>query len=116
MTKKNLYFVILISALVVIAAAFLLNIKAITGIVISLKGHINEWPIWASAVVCAFIFSRYKYYWPAITAAAFCTALVYHIYIHSSLAKLGLYTLCIRSLLFIAIVFAIDYLRLIFKR
>lgn len=116
MSRKKLYFTILIAALIVIAAGILLNIKPIAVTIGLMKGMIDEWQIWASAVVCAFIFSRYKHYWLIMLVCAFVTAMVIQVFFFTPLISVDFYTVCVRALLFICIVFGIDYLRLIFKR
>ncbi|MBR1648070.1 MAG: hypothetical protein IJ689_00550 [Alphaproteobacteria bacterium] len=116
MSRKKIYFSILIGALVLVAAAFLANIKPLVVTLGVMKGMANEWQVWAAAIFCAFVFSKYKHYWIVMLVCALVTSLVYQIYLFTPLIKVDFYTICVRSLLFMCIVFGIDYLRLVFKR
>lgn len=116
MSRKKLYFTILIAALILVAAAFLLNIKPIAVTLGVMRGMINEWPVWISAVICAFVFSKFKNYWLVMLVCAFATSCAVQAFLFSPLIKAGFYTISVRALLFMCIVFIIDYLRLIFKR
>lgn len=116
MSRKNLYFTILIAALAIIAAGILFNIKPIAVTVGLMKGMIDEWQIWASAIICAFVFSRCKHYWLVMLACAFVTSVIIQMFFFTPLISVDFYTVCVRALLFMCIVFGVDYLRLIFKR
>ena len=116
MSRKKLYPMILIAALVIVAAGFLFNIKPIAVTLGLMKGMIDEWPIWLSAIICAFIFSSYKYYWPIMIVCGFCASIIYQVYFFTPLIHVDFYTVCVRAFLFLCIIFLIDWLRLFFKR
>lgn len=116
MSRKKLYLIIAAVCVVVGILGILLNIKPIAVTLGVMNGMADEWQIWATAILCAFVFSRVKHYWITMVGCSLIASLLYQAYLFNPLISVDFYTVCVRALLFIAIVFGIDYLRLIFKR
>ena len=116
MSRKKIYSMILFAAFILVVVGLLFNVKPIAITLGVMGAMMEEWPIWVASVLCAFIFSQYKYYWPIMVICGFCASIIYQIYFFTPLVHAGFYTISVRALLFLCIVFVIDCLRLVFKR
>ena len=79
-----------------------------------LQSMIVDWKIFVPALVCAFAFSKVKYYWLTMLGCSFVTSMVVQVFFFS--VKAGLYIICLRAFCFLVVVYIVDYLRLIGKR
>ena len=114
MSKTKSYFTILIAAILIIAAGYIMNIgtiKHFTGLCLSFAGN-NVLAV--SAAVCAFIFLGNKNYWFVIAGCAIAAALIIQFVIVGHGA--GLVTILARIVTFMAIVFLMNLIKLIINK
>ncbi len=114
MSLKKIYFGILIVAVVAIITGMLTGTKFIPVSLGILQSMIVDWKIFVPAIVCAFAFSKVKYYWLTMLGCSFVTSMVVQVFFFS--VKAGAYIICLRAFCFLIVVYIIDYLRLIGKR
>ena len=116
MNRKIIYPIILAVALLLVLLGYVFNIAPIAVTLGLMHGMLDEWPIWMMAVIMAFIFSYQRFYWPIMAICALCASVLYQVYFFTPLIHVSFYVVCVRALLFLSIVFCIDYMRLLFKR
>lgn len=114
MSLKKIYFGILIAAVVVIVVSMFTGTGFIPVSLGILQSMIVDWKIFVPALVCAFAFSKVKYYWLTMLGCSFVTSMVVQVFFFS--VKAGLYIICLRAFCFLVVVYIVDYLRLIGKR
>lgn len=114
MRKKSTYLYFLALIVILVAAAYALNIhfikSAAHGIIHSAA---NPW-IFASAAVCAFIFMGSKRYWLINIGCALIAALVIELLIKGH--HLGLYSLTICALAFLSVVYLLNLIKVVFTK
>ena len=114
MSKTKTYIYILALAMVVIAVGYILNIspiKSFTALCLQFAQH-NISSI--AAAICAFIFLGNKNYWFIMAGCAVITALVVQLVIVGHNAEI--LTWAARIVTFMAIVFVMNFVRLVINR
>ena len=114
MSLKKIYFAILVVAVAVVVINMFTGIKFIPVSIGIIKAMIVDWKIFVPAIVCAFAFSKVKYYWLTMLGCSFVTSMVIQVFFFS--VRAGAYIICLRAFCFLVIVYIIDYLRLLGKR
>lgn len=114
MNLKKIYFGILVAAVVIIVVNMFTGIKFIPVSLGILKEMIVDWKIFVPALVCAFAFSKVKYYWLTMLGCSLVASMVVQVFFFSVHA--GLYIIFLRAFCFLMVVYIVDYLRLIGKR
>ncbi len=114
MSLKKIYFSILVTSVIVIIASMFTGTKFIPVSLGILKEMIVDWKIFVPAIVCAFAFSRVKYYWLTMLGCSLVASMVVQVFFFS--VRAGLYIILLRAFCFLVVVYIIDYLRLIGKR
>lgn len=113
MSRKNWYFSILVTAIAVAAAGFLLHIPLIVKNVRSLAEMVADWRLALPAVVCALLFTKHKKYWWVMAICAVVAAVAIQAYFY----RLGsVWPIVLRSAAFLIVVYITDYLRLLLRR
>lgn len=114
MSKFNTYLFVIGAALVAIALGYIIPITAIKSVCTSCLNYAQYNSIAVTAAVCAFLFYGRKNYVLLIIAAAVVTALVTQYLIAGHGA--GLFTLAMRTLAFLLIVYLMNFIKEIFNR
>lgn len=114
MSKTKSYFTILIAALVVIAIGFIMNINMIKSFVVMCFNFAGNNIQSITAAVCAFIFLGNKNYWLIMLGCAIITALVVQIVVMGQSA--GILILAARTVTFMAIVFLMNFAKLLINK
>ena len=114
MSKTKSYFTILIAALVVIAIGFIMNINMIKSFVVMCFNFAGNNIQSVTAAVCAFIFLGNKNYWLIMLGCAIITALVVQIVVMGQSA--GILILAARTATFMAIVFLMNFAKLLINK
>lgn len=114
MSLKKIYFGILIAAVVIIIVSMFTGMKFVPVSLGIMQEMIVDWRIFVPALVCAFAFSKVKYYWLTMVGCSFVASMIVQVYFFSVHA--GLYIIGLRALSFLVVVYIVDYLRLIGKR
>lgn len=112
--KKNTALYILGAVICIILAAFIFNIPLLKNISLSTFGMMKSIYIIGSAAVCAFIFINNKNYWLIIAGTSIIISLMiqYGVTGHGA----GIYTILTRALAFIAIVYLLNLVKIIFNK
>lgn len=114
MRKKSTYLYFLALIVILIAAAYALNIhfikSAAHGII---RSAANPW-ICASAAVCAFIFMGNKHYWLINIGCALIAALIIELLVKGH--HFGIYPLTISMLAFLSVVYLLNLIKVIFTK
>lgn len=113
MSRKNWYFSLLITALVVIAVGFILHIPFIMRTTRSIAKMVVDWRLVVPAVVCALVLTKHKSYWLIMLGCAVVTAVVIQLYFYH---LHGLRPLLLRTAAFMTVAYAVDYARLLLRR
>lgn len=114
MSKTKSYFTITIAAIIAIAAGFVFEIGAITSFTYKCLSYAKENVLSVSAAVCAFIFLGNKNYWLIIAACAVVAALLIQFVVIGGSA--GLISLAARAVTFMAIVFLMNFVKLLINK
>lgn len=114
MSRRNLYFGICIGLIILIIASLMLNIRFVTQNLEIMQKMMFDWRLLISAVILAFVFSKSKNYWLMMIGCAFVVAIIIQVVFYG--LKAGLLTILLRAIVFLFVVYVIDYMRLIFKR
>jgi len=113
MSRKNWYFTILITAIIIIAAGFILHIPLITKTVHSLAKMIIDWRVAVPAIICALVFTKHKSYWVMLLICAVVVAVAIQAYFY----HLGsVRPVVLRTAAFLIVAYAVDYLRVVLRR
>ena len=114
MSKFNTYLFVIGAALVTIALGYIISIAAVKSVCAACLSYAQQNSIAVTAAVCAFLFSGRKNYVLLILSAAVIAALVVQFVIigHSA----GLFTLAMRTLAFLVIVYLMNFVKEIFNR
>lgn len=83
MSLKKIYFGILIAAVVVIVVSMFTGTRFIPVSLGILQSMIVDWKIFVPALVCAFAFSKVKYYWLTMLGCSFVTSMVVQVFFFS---------------------------------
>lgn len=112
--RKSTAWYILAIAIILILSGFIFNIHIIKAVFQSLTAMLTSPYIIAPAAICAFIFITSRNYWLLNSICAFVTSLViqYGIYEHGD----GIYTILVRALAFLVVVYLLNLLKIIFNR
>ena len=114
MSLKKIYFIILVATVSVIIISMFTGTKFTFVSIGLLKEMIVDWKIFVPALVCAFVFSKVKYYWLTMLGCSLVASMVVQVFFFS--VRAGLYTILLRAFCFLFVVYIVDYLRLIGKR
>ncbi len=114
MNLKKIYFSILVATVVIIVVSMFTGTKFIPVSLGILKEMIVDWKIFVPALVCAFAFSKVKYYWLTMLGCSLFASMVVQVFFFSVHA--GAYIILLRAFCFLMVVYIVDYLRLIGKR
>ncbi len=114
MSKTKTYFTILAAAAIVIAAGYIMNVAVIKSFVGQCLAFAGQNVLSVSAAICAFIFLGHKNYWLIIAGCAVAAALLIQFVIvgHAT----GLVTLAARAVTFMAIVFLMNFVKLLVNK
>lgn len=111
MRKKSTYLYFLAVIAIIVAVGYIMNIsviKSITNSVISALS--NPW-IYAGGAVSAFIFTGNKYYWLINIVAGLVVALAIQFFVVGG--SIVLFTIFIRTLAFLCIVYLLNLIRIL---
>lgn len=114
MSLKKIYFAILVAAVAIIIISMFTGTKFIPVSLGILQEMIVDWKIFVPAIVCAFAFSKVRYYWLTMLVCSIVTSMIIQVFFFS--IRAGLYIIGLRALCFLIVVYIVDYLRLIGKR
>ena len=114
MSKTKTYVSILIAAIVIIAIGFIMNINVIKSFVMMCFNFAGNNIQSVTAAVCAFIFLGNKNYWLIMLGCAIVTALVVQVVVMGQSA--GLLVLAARTVTFLAIVFLMNFVKLLINK
>ena len=114
MSKTKSYFTIIIAAIITIAIGFIFEIGTITSFTYKCLHYAKENILSVSAAICAFIFLGNKNYWLIIAACAIIAALIIQFVIIGGSA--GLISLAARAVTFMAIVFLMNFVKLLINK
>lgn len=114
MRKKSAYLYFLAVAAILIAAAFVLNISFIKSAVHSVLHMVSSPWVCAAAAVSAFIFTGNKHYWLVNIAVALIVAVLIQFFIIGG--SFVPYTILMRALAFLCIVYVLNLVRVLFTR
>ena len=113
MSKTKIYLIILAITIIAIAAGYIMNIQIIKTICASAIAYAKKPALSVTAAVCAFLFLGNKNYWLIIAGCAIVTSLTiqYLVIGHGA----ALFTVAVRACTFIAIVYLMNLVKLIFN-
>ncbi len=114
MSKTKTYFTILAAAVIIIAAGYIMNIGTIKSFTAQCLSFAGQNVLSVSAAVCAFIFLGNKNYWLIIAACAVAAAIIIQFVIIGHGA--GTITLAARAVTFMAIVFLMNFVKLLINK
>ncbi len=114
MSKTKSYFTILAAAVIIIAAGYIMNISSVKSFTAQCLSYAGQNMLSVSAAVCAFIFLGNKNYWLIMFGCAVVAALIIQFVIVGHGA--GIITLAARAVTFLAIVFLMNFIKLIINR
>ncbi len=114
MSLKKIYFIILVAAVSIVVVSMFTGVKFIPVSLGILKEMIVDWKIFVPAIVCAFAFSKVKYYWLTMLGCSLVASMVIQVFFFS--VRAGLYIILLRAFCFLFVVYIVDYLRLVGKR
>ena len=110
--KKNTALYILAVVICLLLAAFVFHVPALRHH--SLHGMLQSPYILVSAAVCAFLFINVKNYWLIIAGCGVAAALIIQFAVIGHGA--GLYTIAVRALAFVAVVYLLNLVKVIFAK
>lgn len=114
MRKKSTYLYSLALIVILIASGFALNIHFFKNATISILNMItNPW-VCATAAVCAFIFTNHKHYWLINIGCAVITSLIIQFVVLKGGADF--YTIALRSLAFLSVVYILNLIKIILTK
>lgn len=113
MSKTRYYFTILIIAVAVAAAGYILNIAAIKSFVSVCLNSASNNILSVSAAVCTFIFLGNKNYWSLLTVCAILASLAVQLL---SSGGVGLMTTLAQTICFLGIAFLMNLVRVIVNK
>ena len=108
--KKNTALYILAVVICLLLAAFVFHVPALRHLFHSLHGMLQSPYILVSAAVCAFLFINVKNYWLIIAGCAL--IIQFAVIGHGA----GLYTIAVRALAFVAVVYLLNLVKVIFAK
>ena len=114
MSKTKSYFSILIVAVAIIAIGYIMEIGSITSFTNKCLNYAGQNILSVSAAVCAFLFLGNKNYWLIIGACAVVAALIIQFILIGGGA--GVITIAARAVTFIAIVFLMNFAKLLINK
>ena len=109
--KKNTALYILAVVICLLLAAFVFHIPALKHL---FHGMLQSPYILVSAAVCAFLFINVKNYWLIIAGCGVAAALIIQFAVIGHGA--GLYTIAVRALAFVAVVYLLNLVKVIFAK
>ena len=112
--KKNTALYILAAIICLLLAAFVFHIPALKHLFHNLYGMLQSPYILVSAAVCAFLFINTKNYWLIITGCGVAAALIIQFAVMGHGA--GLYTIAVRALAFVTVVYLLNLVKVIFTK
>lgn len=112
--KKNTALYILAIIICLLLAAFVFHIPALKQLVHSIYSMIQSPYILISAAVCAFLFINTRNYWLIISGCGIVASLIIQFAIIGHGA--GIYTLAVRALAFITVVYLLNLVKVIFTK
>ena len=114
MRKKSTYLYFLALIGILIAAGYALNIHLIKNATVAIIKNMKDLWICASAAICAFIFMGNKHYWLINIGCAIIAALVMELIVRGH--HLGIYSLSIIALAFLAIIYLLNLIKVVFTK
>lgn len=108
--KKNTALYILAVIICLFLAAFVFHVPALRHLFHNLYGMLQSPYILVSAAVCAFLFINTKNYWLIIAGCGIAAALIIQFAVIGHGA--GLYTIAVRALAFVTVVYLLNLVRL----
>ncbi len=114
MSKTKSYFTILAAAVIIVAVGYIMNIASIKSFTAQCLGFAGQNVLSVSAAVCAFIFLGNKNYWLIILGCAIAAAIIIQFLIIGHGA--GIITLAARTVTFLAIVFLMNFVKLMINK
>lgn len=112
--KKNTALYILAAIICLLLAAFVFHIPALKHLFHNLYGMLQSPYILVSAAVCAFLFINTKNYWLIIAGCGVAAALIIQFAVIGHGA--GLYTIAVRALAFVTVVYLLNLVKVIFTK
>ena len=112
--KKITALYILAVIICLLIAAFVFQIPALKQLFHSLYAMLQSPYILVSAAICAFLFINTKNYWLIIVGCGVVAALIIQFVVIGHGA--GLYTIAIRSLAFVTVVYLLNLVKVIFTK
>lgn len=114
MRKKSTYLYLLTAIIIIIAIGFIMNISQIKSVTnTTLTMMTSPW-VCAAAAICAFIFIGNKNYWLINGGCAFIASLAIQFLVIGSGA--GLYTILVRALAFLIVVYLLNLIKILFTK
>ncbi len=114
MSKTKIYFTILAAIVIVVAIGYIMNINAITYFFNLCLGFAGQNILSVSAAVCAFVFLGNKNYWLIMFGCAVVASLLIQVVIVGQNA--GIVVLAARTATFLAIVFLMNFVKLLINK
>lgn len=114
MRKKSTYLYFLALVTILVAAAFALNITVIKSAVHTLFSMISNPWVCAAGAISAFIFTGNKYYWLVNIAVALIVSLLIQFFVING--GFATYTILIRALAFLSIVYLLNLIRVLIAK
>ena len=114
MSKTKSYFTILAATAIIIAAGYIMNIAAVKSFTAQCFAFAGQNILSVSAAVCAFVFLGNKNYWLIMFGCAVAAAVVIQFVIVGHGA--GIITLAARAVTFLAVVFLMNFVKLLINR
>lgn len=112
--KKNTALYILAVIICLFLAAFVFHVPALRHLFHNLYGILQSPYILVSAAVCAFLFINTKNYWLIIAGCGIAAALIIQFAVIGHGA--GLYTIAVRALAFVTVVYLLNLVKVIFAK
>ncbi len=112
--KKNTALYILAVIICLFLAAFVFHVPALRHLFHNLYGMLQSPYILVSAAVCAFLFINTKTYWLIIAGCGIAAALIIQFAVIGHGA--GLYTIAVRALAFVTVVYLLNLVKVIFAK
>jgi hypothetical protein len=114
MSKTKSYFSILITAITIITIGYIMEIGSITSFTNKCLNYARNNILSVSAAICAFIFLGNKNYWLIMLACAMVIALIIQFIIVDG--SIGIIFLITKAVTFIAIVFLMNFVKLLINK
>ena len=112
--KKNTALYILAVIICLFLAAFVFHVPALRHLFHNLYGILQSPYILVSAAVCAFLFINTKNYWLIIAGCGIAAALIIQFAVIGHGA--GLFTIAVRALAFVTVVYLLNLVKVIFAK